>query len=152
MRTSRNHWTVCRFHLICCFFSRSFGDDLVHRRPGKSGRDPKSITVTLAVVGHRASISFQVADGIEQRGSHGTAQRWATRQRQIQPIVKQPQRPATWIPRPRQAAWWLQCEASALTAEQQAFVRSSNAVPRWLKQRNSRASLPISCGDVKPTS
>jgi transposase len=58
------------------------------------------------------------------RGSRGTVQRWATRQRQIQPIVKQIQPAGIRIPSPRQAAWWLQCEASALTAEQQAFVRS----------------------------
>jgi transposase len=58
------------------------------------------------------------------RGSRGTVQRWATRQRQIQSIVKQRQPAGIRIPSPRQAAWWLQCEASALTAEQQAFVRS----------------------------
>jgi transposase len=58
------------------------------------------------------------------RGSRGTVQRWATRQRQIQPVVKQLPPTGMRIPSPRQAAWWLQCEASALTAEQQAFVCS----------------------------
>jgi transposase len=56
------------------------------------------------------------------RGSRGTVQRWATRQ--LQPLTAAPRQTPMRIPRPREAAWWLQCEDSALTAEQRAFVRA----------------------------
>lgn len=71
---------------------------------------------------HNGKVLWRELQQQGYRGSRGTVQRWATCQRRIQPVVQQPQRLPVRVPRPRQAAWWLQCEASALTAEQQAFV------------------------------
>src|SRR5665213_3346478 len=59
MRTSKNLWMVCRFHLICCFLTIRFAiiSLTADSMPG---------TVPLTVIGHRVCVQFQITYGLRQ--------------------------------------------------------------------------------------
>src|SRR5580704_5390603 len=62
MRTSRKLWTVCRFHLICCFFTIRLATISLTADSTNPVEDPLSRTVTLSIIGHRICVQLHTRD------------------------------------------------------------------------------------------